>query len=467
MSFFLRTALLAAILLALDWYFFQAISTLMRNLSQGKRSAITWAYWSLTALSVLLVLLPLVYPYQYWHKTFRVYLVAVVVLFAISKLVGVLFLLVDDVVRLGRYAWQAFSQWRSPDAASATNISSAPSAPPTNTISRLDFLSQIAVGAAFVPFASLLYGMVRGAFQYTVRPVSVSLPNLPASFDGLKIVHISDIHIGSFSSSEPLEKAVSLINAQKPDVVFFTGDLVNNEARETDGFLSTLRKITAPLGVFSTIGNHDYGDYVQWESAAKKKENFERLKAVHAEVGWRLLMNEHVVLERSTTEHSTDQKPAPERSAADEQARKKESSKETIAVIGIENWGAAMNFPKRGDLAKAHAGTDKHPVKLLLSHDPSHWDAQVRKQFPDVDVTFSGHTHGAQFGVEIPGFRWSPVQYFYKQWAGLYRQAQEREQERPQERPQYLYVNRGLGFLGYPGRVGILPEITVMTLKRG
>jgi uncharacterized protein len=431
MNIFLRSAAVIALILVLDWYFFQAVSTVIRNLSQSKRSIITWIYWSITALSLALVVIPLFYPYQYWSKFARVYLVSFVILLAISKLSGILFLLIDDLVRLARYAWSGIRGASADSSATASNS--------TGTISRLDFLSQIALVAAAVPFATLIYGMVRGAFQYTVHNVAVTLPQLPESFDGLKIVHISDLHIGSFSSTEPLEKAVSLLNAQKPDLVFFTGDLVNNEAAETDGFVATLRKITAPLGVFSSIGNHDYGDYMQWESPEKKRANFERLKAVHADAGWTLLMNEHRVLERI---------------AAD-------GTNHSIVVIGIENWGASMNFPKRGDLAKAHAGTDGIPVKLLLSHDPSHWDAQVRTQFPDVDVTFAGHTHGAQFGIEIPGFRWSPVQYVYKQWAGLY------ANKNTTGTTQHLYVNRGLGFLGYPGRVGISPEITVMTLKRG
>ncbi|MCU0426148.1 MAG: metallophosphoesterase [Candidatus Kapabacteria bacterium] len=418
MSFLLRSFLLLGIILALDWYFFHAVSHSIRSLSPGKRSFITWLYWSLTALTLVLLLLPLVYPYQYWSQFIRVYLVSFVLIIGISKLVGSLFLLVDDVLRIGEWAWLKITAWRG-----APHL--AQGLPP---ITRKQFLTNLALVAAALPFSSFLYGMVRGAFNYKVHRVNIKLPNLPKAFEGFKIVQISDIHIGSFVSSEPLERAFELVNAQKPDVIFFTGDLVNNLSSEVDPHLETLKKLRAEHGIFSTIGNHDYGDYVQWESKEAKRENFERLKHLHREAGWRLLMNEHHIIEREESH---------------------------LAVIGIENWGAAMNFPKRGDLAKAHAGTEKANVKLLLSHDPSHWEAQVRKQFPDVDVMFSGHTHGAQFGVEIPGFRWSPVQYFYKQWAGLYQQGK-----------QYLYVNRGLGFLGYPGRVGISPEITVVELSR-
>jgi predicted MPP superfamily phosphohydrolase len=427
MSFFFRSALLIGLLLFVDWYFFQAVATVTRNLSGAKKTFVTWLYWGFTAFSVLVALSPLVIPFQQWPKFVRVYLVSLVLIVFISKFVGVIFVLLDDVIRGGRMGWNWLAErfWPRPHHEGTP-------------ISRMDFLNQVALVAASVPFVSFLYGMARGAFNYTIHQVTVPLAHLPAAFNGLKILHISDIHIGSFTSPEPLERAVALINAQKPDVVFFTGDLVNNEAAEADGFLPTLKKIQAPMGVFSSIGNHDYGDYVAWPSPEEKRENFEQLKRVHADAGWTLLMNEHRVLERDGV-----------------------SGVEKIAILGVENWGAAMNFPKRGDLRKAVHGTEELPVKLLLSHDPSHWDAQVTKEFLDVDVMFSGHTHGAQFGVEIPGFRWSPVQYFYKQWAGLYKR-----NEAASGRTQYLYVNRGLGFLGYPGRVGISPEITVMTLQK-
>lgn len=418
MSLSFRFLLLCVFVLALDWYFFHAISNFIRTFSPTKRSVITWAYWSLTAFTLLLLIVPFAYPYQNWSQWIRVYVISFVLIVGLSKLIGSVFLLVDDTLRLGEWAWFKVAALRgTPHLAEGL--------PP---ISRKMFLTNLALVAAALPFGSFLYGMVRGAFNYKVHRVKVTLSHLPKSFHGLKIVQISDLHIGSFVSSEPLERAFEIINAQKPDVIFFTGDLVNNLSSEIDPHLDVLKKLRAPMGVFSTIGNHDYGDYAQWDSKEEKHANFERLKSLHKEIGWDLLMNEHRILERNG---------------------------EKIAVIGIENWGAAMNFPKRGDLPRAHKGTENASVKLLLSHDPSHWEAQVRKEFSDVDIMFSGHTHGAQFGVEIPGFRWSPVQYFYKQWAGLYNQEK-----------QYLYVNRGLGFLGYPGRVGISPEITVMELAR-
>ena len=221
-------------------------------------------------------------------------------------------------------------------------------------------------------------------------------------------------------------KGVQRVLDEKPDLVLFTGDLVNNVADEMDDYMDVFDKIKAPMGVYSTLGNHDYGDYVHWDSIEDKKANLERLKQVHERLGWRLLMNEHVVLERGD---------------------------DKIAVIGIENWSAKARFPKYGDMKKAYAGTENYPFKILMSHDPSHWKAEVLHEYRDIDLMLAGHTHGMQFGVEIPGLKWSPVQYFYKEWAGLYETA-----------TQKLYVNRGYGFIGYPGRVGILPEVTVFEL---
>ena len=214
---------------------------------------------------------------------------------------------------------------------------------------------------------------------------------------------------------------------EKPDVILFTGDLVNNTTDEMDDYVEVFNKLKAPLGVYSTLGNHDYGDYQQWESPDHKKANLEKMKEVQTALGWRLLMNEHVSLQRGD---------------------------DKVALIGIENWSAKARFPKYGNLEKAHAGSDTYPFKILMSHDPSHWKAEVLEKYPDIDLMLAGHTHGMQFGVEIPGFKWSPVQYVYKEWAGLYAQANQK-----------LYVNRGFGFIGYPGRVGILPEITVLELS--
>ena len=250
--------------------------------------------------------------------------------------------------------------------------------------------------------------------------------NLPPAFKGLKIVQISDIHSGSFDNRKAVEKGVQKILDLKPDLILFTGDLINDRATEMMGYEDVFSRLKAPMGVFSTLGNHDYGDYVNWPTEEARNQNIEDLKKLQADMGWRLLMNEHVVLEKDGQE---------------------------IALIGIENWSAKARFPKHGKMWEAYPGAEKYPFKILMSHDPSHWDAEVRPKYGDIDLTLAGHTHGMQFGVEIPGFRWSPVKYVYDEWMGLYEKGKQK-----------LYVNRGYGFIGYPGRVGILPEITLIEL---
>lgn len=296
-------------------------------------------------------------------------------------------------------------------------------------LSRRKFASKIAVGMAALPLGTMVWGIAKTAYDFKIHRPKIRFSNLPRAFDGLKIVQISDIHTGSLQGNYQLQKAVNLINAEKPDVIFFTGDLVNNRSDEALPYLSILAQLKAPMGVYSILGNHDYGDYEQWESESAKAENMQLMFDIHQKVGWQLLLNEHVELEKDG---------------------------EKIGVLGIENWGANLNFKKYGDLKSAHENTEHLPFKILLSHDPSHYNAEVKNHYSDIDVTLSGHTHGFQFGVEIPGFKWSPSQYIYPQWAGLYPNGN-----------QYLYVNRGLGCLGYMGRVGIKPEITVMELYRG
>jgi hypothetical protein len=256
----------------------------------------------------------------------------------------------------------------------------------------------------------------------------LTFDHLPKDFEGLKIVQISDIHVGSFKEKEPIKKGIEMINQENADLVFFTGDLVNNKASEMDDFISIFDKIKSKYGVFSITGNHDYGDYVRWESQSAKADNFRYLMKQHEKLGWKLLMNEHKILKIKGID---------------------------LAIIGIENYSGLPQFAKYGSLPKAYEGLPKVDLQILLSHDPSHWDVEVRKMFKAIDLTLSGHTHGFQFGIEIPGwFRWSPSKYIFKQWAGLYKEGE-----------QYLNVNRGFGFLGYPGRVGILPEITVIEIK--
>lgn len=294
-------------------------------------------------------------------------------------------------------------------------------------ITRSVFIMRLALILGGTTLAGFLYG-ITNRYNYKVRRIKLSFDDLPPAFKGLKMVQISDIHSGSFDRQHAVQHGVEMIMAEKPDIIFFTGDLVNNKATEIEPYIDTFSKLYAPLGVYSTFGNHDYGDYVEWESKEAKVQNLRNLANHHRSMGWRLMMNEHIVLERGN---------------------------DKIAIIGIENWGGRAGFPKYGDMRKAYHGLPEKniPFKILLSHDPSHWEQQVRTEYPDIQLTLSGHTHGMQFGIEIPGLKWSPVKYVYKNWAGHYK-----------EDKQHLYVNRGFGFLGYPGRLGILPEITVIEL---
>lgn len=414
---FIRFLLLFVLIVLIELYFFQIIKTVTVDLTPGRRKLIYYIAWGLAGFNIIFGAISLFYPPNEWNTFFRVmYSVAFILL--ICKLIGCLFLVIDDVVRVLR--WIASYFQKAPASATET----------THHISRLKFLSYVGLTFTVVPAVSFIYGMVKGAYKYRVHNVKIKSPKLPEAFHGFKIVQLSDIHSGSFLSTDPLVKAFHLVMEQKPDMILFTGDLVNNEATETEPHLETYKMLKAPYGVFSSLGNHDYGDYKPWESKEAKAKNLQDLKDVHANSGWRLLMNEHVPIEKDG---------------------------QRIALLGIENWGGNLNFPRYGKLENAHAGTEGYPFKILLSHDPSHWDMQVSQepQYKDIDLTLSGHTHGMQFGIEIPGFKWSPVKYIYKHWAGLYKQDD-----------QYLYVNRGLGFLGYPGRLGIWPEVTVIELER-
>ncbi|PQV45958.1 hypothetical protein CLV33_1117 [Jejuia pallidilutea] len=295
--------------------------------------------------------------------------------------------------------------------------------------SRRKFISQIALGLAAVPFASLLYGMYRGKYRFRVLNYTLHFEDLPEAFDGYKITQISDIHSGSFDNREKIEYGVDLINKQQSDAIVFTGDMVNNKSSEMIPWKDLFSTLNAKDGVFSVLGNHDYGDYVRWPSDEAKAQNLQDLISLQKEMGYDVLLNESRFIEKNGAR---------------------------IALIGVENWGAG-GFKKAGDLKKASEKVDENDFKILLSHDPSHWENEVIKDKYHYHLTLSGHTHGMQFGIEIPGWiKWSPVKWRYKYWAGIYK-----------ELGQYINVNRGFGYLGYPGRVGIWPEITVIELKKG
>ncbi|MFY8003329.1 MAG: metallophosphoesterase, partial [Chitinophagaceae bacterium] len=393
----------------------QAVKTVSQSASYRWRLTIQITYWVITVTTLVsLLALPYVQTLQ-TNKLFRNYIFAILAGLFISKLVASLFLGVDDIRRLFMWGYQKIAQQTG-----GQDIA------PTNGISRSAFISWLGIGIGSTLFGTLLYGF-SNKYKYQLVKLKVPFKNLPQSFKGLKIIHISDIHSGSLQNKEAVNKGIDLILAQKPDIILFTGDLVNDRHEEMLAYQSVFSRLKATYGVFSTLGNHDYGDYVMWPTAEAKAENLEKLKQIHANMGWKLLMNEHVTIDRNG---------------------------EKIALIGIENWGAKGRFPKYGKLDVAHAGTKNIPFKILMSHDPSHWDAQVIPQYPDIDLMLAGHTHGMQFGLENPYFKWSPVQWMYKQWAGLY-----------ENNNQKLYVNRGFGFIGYPGRVGILPEITLLELE--
>lgn len=298
--------------------------------------------------------------------------------------------------------------------------------PAADAIPRSEFLIKAGLIAGSLPIASLTYGIVSGAYDYTVERHTLYLPNLPKAFDGIKLGQISDIHSGSFYNKKAVLGGVEMLMREKADFIFFTGDLVNKISSEMRDYQDVFAKVKAPLGVYSSLGNHDYGDYSQWPSPEAKKKNLGDLKTTHKNMGWDLILNSN---------------------------RRLKVNGEEIGILGVENWGSFSRFPKYGRVDLAVKNTDDLPVKLLLSHDPSHWRAQVLN-YPQVDVMFAGHTHGMQFGVKTSEFQWSPIEYVYQEWSGLYREGK-----------QQLYVNTGYGFLGYPGRVGILPEITIFTLK--
>ncbi len=415
--------ILISFMVLLDIYFFQSLKV-VANSSSGRTKTIIYAsYW---VLSVSAIILLIILPYLQFDKQTRFARTTIFAMIAglfFAKLIAALFFMIDDVRRV--IQWVAgklfFSRTEGEDFQAG------------ETITRSAFLSWAGMIMGSGLFGALIYGF-GNKYRYEVKRVKLNYPNLPASFKGLKIAHISDIHSGSFTDKKAVLKGVEKLMKEKPDLILFTGDLVNNKASEMEEYMDVFDKLKAPMGVYSTLGNHDYGDYVSWDSPEEKRTNLERLLDVHSNLGWRLLMNEHVVLQKGNEE---------------------------IALLGIENWSAKARFPKYGKMKDAYSGAEKYPFKILMSHDPSHWKGEVVEKYPDIDLTLSGHTHGMQFGVEIPGIKWSPVQYVYKEWAGLYEKISTDNQVNGQK----LYVNRGFGFIGYPGRVGILPEITVLELS--
>ncbi len=403
-------SILLLILIIIDFYIYQVLKHLLQTSGSGVRTVVSIVYWTLCVLSFAsFVLVPF-----YTNPYFRQYFFSMSMGWMLTQLVMTLIFLMDDIRRgtfwtVGKIASSSGAQFMNTE----------------NGIPRSTFLSWLGVGLASTLFFSLIYGF-GNKYNYKVIKKKISLKGLPSAFKGFKIIQISDIHSGSLKEKEAVLKGVDLILQQKPDLILFTGDLVNDRAIEMKDWMEVFEKIKAPFGVFSVLGNHDYGDYVRWDSTQAKQQNLQDLMQVHHQLGWRLLMNENVRIEKEGA---------------------------YIQLVGIENWGAKAKFPKYGKMEQAMKGVHPDDPIILMSHDPSHWEAQVIPEYPQVQLMLSGHTHGMQFGVENPYFKWSPVQWVYKQWAGIY-----------QSGNQQLYVNRGFGFLGYPGRVGILPEITLIEL---
>lgn len=407
----------------LRWIFFIAFVLLVELYAFQAFKTITRAKWILIPYQFisLAIIVFVIYSFTQFDKTVgqnrqSLITLGLVLITFLPKLVVTLFLFGEDIYRV-------FS-------GVITNFTGDNSTGSSGFLpDRRKFVSQVALGAAAIPFLSLLYGMTVGKYNFKVMKQFVYFPDLPDSFDGMTITQISDIHSGSFDNPEKIQYAIDLINEQKSDIVLFTGDIVNTHATEMHPWIDTFKKIYNPkFGKYSVLGNHDYGEYVTWPSAKAKNDNFEAIKDLHRQIDFKLLLNENIKIN---------------------------NGQEEIALIGLENWG--HNFKQAGDLGKASAGLTDSDFKILMSHDPSHWEYEVKNHKTKYHLTLSGHTHGLQFGIEIPGlFKWSPVQYVYKQWAGLY-----------ENLGRYVYVNRGFGFHAYPGRVGIMPEITVLTLKKG
>ncbi len=412
-----RFVIVTLIWIIVDFYCFQAVKTVSLNFNPGTASIIKWIYWIFDIL-LISIILALAASGKFTHgpnKSMSL-LFGLMILSLAPKVIVLPFLLVEDIVRIiqGTYTW-------------ASSLASGNKSVSFFT-DRRKFVSQIGLGLASIPFFGIIYGMIKGKYEYRVHKVKLTFKDLPEAFHGFTITQLSDIHSGSFDDKEAVEKGINLANAQKSDLIVFTGDLVNNSADEMDQWIESFSMLEAPMGKFSILGNHDYGDYIKWESEEAKAKNLERLKEVHSEIGFRLLLNENSKLEKDG---------------------------QSISLLGVENWGL-RGFHQYGDLDKALDDVHHNDFKLLLSHDPSHWEAQTLHHEKHIHLTLSGHTHGMQFGIEIPGFKWSPIKYIYPQWAGAY-----------EKKDKYIYVNRGFGFLGFPGRVGILPEITVIELLKG
>ena len=416
--------ILSVLLLAFDYYCYRAILSVFKKWKPTTKKLFSIIWWTYTGILVIGVFAAIYVPsYLPLYLSLRSVILVAFFLTLVCKIVMLPFLLIDDIRRLIVKINRSFKSKNT-----AVLTEKGPQTMVGEPISRSSFIIKAGLITAAIPLTSLTWGISSGAYDYKIKRRTLVLPNLPKAFEGIRFGQISDIHSGSFYNKKAVQGGVDMLLAEKPDFIFFTGDLVNDMATEMRDYQDLFSKVKAPLGVDSVLGNHDDGDYhFGGAPSAAKAKNLQDVIKTHKIMGWDLLMNEH---------------------------RRLKIDGEEIGVLGIENWGMGR-FPKYGRMDLATKDTDDLPVKLLLSHDPSHWRQEVLKKYPQIDAMFSGHTHGMQFGVRTEHYQWSPIQYIYKEWAGLYK-----------EQNQQLYVNVGYGFLGYPGRVGILPEITIFELKR-
>ncbi|MBQ0787966.1 MAG: metallophosphoesterase [Oceanihabitans sp.] len=406
MRFIITLILVSIVLFFVEFYAFQALKTITKN-------KIIKGIWILIAVAIYIHLFYIVFttPRSAGQTNGFQLATGFLLTFLIPKVLILAIMFGEDIFRGFMKLISVFSNGETQPVAG-----------------RRAFISKIALGLAALPFASFLYGIIQGRYNYKVLKYQLTFDDLPEAFDGLKITQISDIHSGSFTNKEKIAYGVQMINDQKSDIILFTGDIVNNKADEMNDWIALFNTLEAPMGKYSVLGNHDYGDYVQWETPEDKVKNFQDVKDIHPKIGFDLLLNENRYIEKDG---------------------------QKIALVGVENWGKGFN--QAGDLAKASEGIHKDDFKILMTHDPSHWEYKVKNDDFNYHLSLSGHTHGLQMGIEIPGFfRWSPSQYVYKQWAGLYN-----------EFGRFINVNRGFGYHAFPGRVGIWPEVTVIELKKG
>ena len=407
--------IIATITLVFDWYVFSGLKTFTSDWQSAKaRQIVLWGYLIISVgITILFVCGLGSFSHARGMTPYHEYTLSLFITFFVTKLVFVIVLSLGD---MGRFIYGIGNSIANHNEKRTEAFFP----------SRRKFISELAILLAAFPFTGFIYAMVRGKYDYKVHRETIYFDGLPEAFDGFTITQISDIHSGSFDNATAVQRGIDLANAQKSDLFVFTGDLVNNAAWEIEQYIPNFKQLKAPYGQYSILGNHDYGDYIQWNSEAEKAANLDKLKQHHKELGYRLLLDESVELEKDG---------------------------QKISLIGVQNWG--RGFIQIGDLDKALKNVDENAFKILLSHDPTHWEDKVRFNTTNIDLTLAGHTHGAQFGVETAGFRWSPVQYKYLDWAGL-----------AHHNKRYLYVNRGFGFLAFSGRLGIWPEVTVITLKR-